>query len=108
MQELGNVNLVDSSISKLIQIQPERPRQLVKWTRNKVYFFGAGSNIHFELICHLGVHGHGHAADSDLKTLLAFILCDGARQSFAQLKGKNDQVCIRWKKLRQGALVNTN
>ena len=53
--------------------------------------------------------GHGHAADSDLKTLLAFlILCDGARQTFAQLKGKNDQVCIRWKKLRQAALVNTN
>ena len=55
----------------------------------------------------MGVHGH-RPTDSDLKTLLAFILCDGARQSFAQLKGKNDQVCIRWKKLRQGALVNTN
>lgn len=69
----------------------------------------------------MGVHGHGHT-DSDLKTLLAFILCDGAPKFCAaqghlvektapekgQKKGKNDQVCIGWKKLRQGALVNTN
>ena len=117
MQELGNVNLVDSSNSKLIQIQLNPKGRDNRQDGHETKHISLELDLIFILSLFaiwawhkkdkIGVHGHGHT-DSDLKTLLAFILCDGVRQSFAQLKGKNDQVCIRWKKLRQAALVNTN